>query len=91
MTKPQRPRARADLTVIELDGEAVVYDEATSDLHHLNRTATIVFSLCDGDATARELATDIAAVFEQPVGDVERPDLSLDEDASTASGVAGGR
>ena len=77
MTKPQRLRSREDLTVIELDGEAVVYDGESGDLHHLNRTATIVFSLCDGESTAKDLATDIAEVFEQPVGDVERQVRSL--------------
>ena len=84
--------------MIELDGEAVVYDDASGDLHHLNRTATIVFSLCDGETTAKELATDIAEVFEQPVGDVERQvrallrqlrDQRLLEDATTAVAAAG--
>jgi PqqD family protein of HPr-rel-A system len=100
MTRPQRLRARSDLTVIELDGEAVIYDETSGDLHHLNRTATVVFSLCDGDTTARGLATDIADAFDQPVDDVERQVRSLLrqfrrqrllEDAGTAAGIAGGR
>ena len=43
-----KPKARDDLTVVELDGEAVIYDEETTELHHLNPTATIVFALCDG-------------------------------------------
>ena len=42
-----KPSAREGLTVVELDGEAVIYDEETSDLHHLNPTATIVFGLCE--------------------------------------------
>lgn len=71
MTAPQRPRARDDLTVIELDGEAVVYDEGTGDLHHLNATATVVFSLCDGTATAAELAGELADVFAEPVERIE--------------------
>lgn len=72
MTRPQRPAVRDDLTVVELDGEAVVYDGATGDLHHLNPTATIVFSLCDGTATVRDLADDIADAYRQPADDVER-------------------
>jgi PqqD family protein of HPr-rel-A system len=66
-----KPRIREDLTVVELDGEAVVYDEETADLHHLNRTATIVFGLCDGSATMAEMAADLSAVFEVPVHEVE--------------------
>ena len=72
MTAPQRPRAREDLSVIELDGEAVVYDEASGDLHHLNPTATVVFSLCDGTVTARELAEEIAEAFGESPVEVER-------------------
>jgi hypothetical protein len=32
VTAPQRPTLRDDLTVVELDGEAVVYDDRTGDL-----------------------------------------------------------
>jgi PqqD family protein of HPr-rel-A system len=65
-----KPRVREELTVVELDGEAVVYDERTGDLHHLNPTATLVFGLCDGTATGRQLAQDIAAAYDQPVDEV---------------------
>jgi PqqD family protein of HPr-rel-A system len=65
-----KPRVRDELTVVELDGEAVVYDERTGDLHHLNPTATLVFGLCDGTATGRELASDIADAYGQPVDEV---------------------
>jgi PqqD family protein of HPr-rel-A system len=65
-----KPRVREGLTVVELDGEAVVYDERSGDLHHLNPTATLVFGLCDGTATGRELAVDIAAAYGQPVDEV---------------------
>ena len=61
-----KPRVREDLTVVELDGEAVVYDERTGDLHHLNPTATLVFGLLDGKATGRELARDLAEAYGQP-------------------------
>jgi PqqD family protein of HPr-rel-A system len=66
-----KPTVRRDLTVVELDGEAVIYDEGTGELHHLNPTATIVFGLCDGTATMRELATDIADAFGVPRDEVE--------------------
>lgn len=66
-----KPRIREGLTVVELDGEAVVYVEETTELHHLNQTATIVFGLCDGTSTMAEMAADISAVFEVPVHEVE--------------------
>jgi PqqD family protein of HPr-rel-A system len=72
VTRAQLPRVRDDLHVVELDGEAVVYDEATGDLHHLNAVATVVLDLCDGSATAREVARDVALAFEEAPPDVER-------------------
>jgi PqqD family protein of HPr-rel-A system len=66
-----KPRTRPDLTVVELDGEAVIYDEDTGNLHHLNPTATIVFGLCDGTSTMREMSVDIAEAFGVPVEEVE--------------------
>lgn len=66
-----KPKARAGLTVVELDGEAVVYDEETLDLHHLNPTATIVFGLCDGTGTISQMAADVSAAFGVPLAEVE--------------------
>jgi PqqD family protein of HPr-rel-A system len=66
-----KPKVRGDLTVVELDGEAVIYDEETTELHLLNPTATIVFGLCDGTQTMREMAADISEAFGVPSGEVE--------------------
>ena len=66
-----KPMVRQGLTVVELDGEAVIYDEETSDLHHLNPTATIVFGLCDGSATIADISTDISEAFGVPMVEVE--------------------
>lgn len=66
-----KPQIRDDLTVVELEGEAVIYDEQGGDLHHLNPTATIVFRLCDGTSTMPEMAEDISDAFGVPVEDVE--------------------
>ena len=71
MTPPLRPKSRDDLAVVELDGETVIYDESNGNLHHLNPTATIVFSLCDGTATIGELAAEIAGAFSMPADEVE--------------------
>ena len=66
-----RPKVRPDLTIVELDGEAVVYDEETTDLHHLNPTATVVLGLCDGESTLKEISTDISLAFGAPIDEVE--------------------
>jgi PqqD family protein of HPr-rel-A system len=66
-----KPRVRSDLTIVDLDGEATVYDDATGDLHTLNPTATIVLHLCDGSATINELSTELAGVFDTPKEEIE--------------------
>jgi PqqD family protein of HPr-rel-A system len=66
-----KPKVRDDLSVIDLDGELVVWDGETGDVHYLNPTASIVFELCDGSGTVEELATDIARAFGMPVERVE--------------------
>jgi hypothetical protein len=67
-----KPRIRDDLTVVELDGEVVIYDELADDIHHLNPTASIVFSLCDGGTTVKDMAQEIAGAFGVPTDQVER-------------------
>lgn len=67
-----KPRAREDLAVVELEGEAIIYDEQTARLHHLNPTATMIFGMCDGTATVKELSADIANVYGLAPPEVER-------------------
>ncbi|HYY08434.1 MAG TPA: HPr-rel-A system PqqD family peptide chaperone [Actinomycetota bacterium] len=67
----ERPQVRDDLAVVELDGEAVIYDERNGDLHRLNPTATVVFSLLDGSATLEELARDLGEAYSIPVVELE--------------------
>ena len=69
---PVRPKVRPDLAVVELDGEAIVYDDQARKLHHLNPTATIVLSLRDGRSTIPELSGEIAEAFGLPRDEVER-------------------
>ena len=59
-----RPSVRDGLTTVELDGEAVVYDEANGELHHLNPAATVVLSLCDGTRTVEEIASAVSEAFD---------------------------
>lgn len=66
-----RPLIREDLAIVELDGEAVIYDEATADLHHLNPTATLVLWLCDGSATIAESVAEMAEAYGVPASDIE--------------------
>ncbi len=52
-----RPQARqAGLLVRELPDETLVYDLERHQAHCLNRSAGLVFRLCDGSRTSREIA-----------------------------------
>lgn len=60
------PARRADLTVHELDGEALVYDAATADTHRLNETALFIWRACDGHRDAGSLATRVSETYDVP-------------------------
>ncbi|SRR6266705_1052011 len=68
MAIASKPKVREDLDVVELDDELVLYDPVRDDVHYLNPAAAIVFQLCDGSATVREVAGEIA----QPLGIPEK-------------------
>jgi hypothetical protein len=53
-------KTRPDLTVVEIEGEALVYDDVGGALHHLNPAATMVFGLCDGTRSATRITAEIA-------------------------------
>jgi len=66
-----KPKVKDQLDSIVIEGQSVVYDDSTGDVHLLNPAATAVFQLCDGGATVKELARDIAEVCELAVDEVE--------------------
>ena len=72
VTSAIKPEVRNDLDVVEIDGEAVIYDKRTGGVHHLNTTAALVFSVCDGTGTVGDLAADIGAVYGVSSDAVER-------------------
>lgn len=66
-----KPRIRDDLTLVELDQEAVVYDPVTGFVHYLNPMASLVLQLCDGTATVKETIADLAEAQDARPGDIE--------------------
>jgi hypothetical protein len=51
------PAARSEGLVVEhLAGETLIYDPERDEAHHLNRTAAVVFELCDGRTTLAQVA-----------------------------------
>lgn len=62
---------RPDLQFAEVEGGAVIYDPRAREVHHVNQTAALVFGLCDGSATADEIAAAIAKVYKVPQAEVQ--------------------
>jgi hypothetical protein len=62
----RRPAATEGLELNETDDGLVVYDEATDRVHHLNQTAAVVLSLCDGTRTEAEIAFTLGKLFGLP-------------------------
>lgn len=77
------PRARRDIRVQEIDGEAVVVDPRSGAAHRLNPTAYRVWRACDGHATTRQLAESLTLRydidFDRALDDVEAVILTLAE------------
>jgi PqqD family protein of HPr-rel-A system len=65
-----KPKVRTDLTFVQIDHEAILYDPESVRLHHLNPSAALIFQLCDGSGTVEELARDIAEELGLPENDI---------------------
>ena len=48
---------------VEIDGEAIIYDELQEVAHLLSPTAAIVWELLDGRSRVEEVAVDLAEAF----------------------------
>jgi len=89
MATASRPKVRTDLDIVELDDELVLYDPARDEVHYLNATAALVFKLCDGSATVRELSTEIGEALGVPAKRVERQVRTLLKDLREAGLLEG--
>jgi PqqD family protein of HPr-rel-A system len=67
-----KPKVRTDLTFVKVEDEAILYDPESVRLHHLNPSAALIFQLCDGSGTVKELARDIAEELGLPQDDILR-------------------
>ena len=62
---------------VEIDGEAVLLDEAQDRLHHLNATGALVWACLDGVSTVGEIASDLSNEFGQEYAEVLRDTLAI--------------
>src|SRR5919106_5259514 len=73
-TETFRPRRRADVKSLLVEGEMVILDRAQGLVHQLNRTASYIWERCDGQYTPYEIAAQLCQTFEvnqeAAIGDV---------------------
>ncbi|HEX6393042.1 MAG TPA: PqqD family protein [Acidimicrobiales bacterium] len=55
---------RQDMITVEIEAEAIVYDEQQEVAHLLSPTAAIVWELLDGRSRLDEVAVDLAQAFD---------------------------
>jgi Coenzyme PQQ synthesis protein D (PqqD) len=62
MTVPDgyRPAKVDDVLELDMGDGLILYNQDSSLVHHLNPSAALVWRLCDGEATTRQLAREIA-------------------------------
>jgi PqqD family protein of HPr-rel-A system len=65
MTVPPdfRPDQAAEVLELDMGDGVILYNHDSSLVHHLNPSAALLWKLCDGDATVKELAGEIAEEY----------------------------
>ena len=64
MAAESHPRRRADLNSRIVDGEMVVLDRRHEFIHQLNLTAAYIWGRCDGKASIKDIAAQLAETFD---------------------------
>ena len=65
------PRQRSGVLELDMEGGVILYDDGSSLVHRLSPSASIVWKLCQGDASVRELARDVAEAFGRDSSEIE--------------------
>jgi len=75
----RHPATVEALDISEAEDGLVVYNDATDTVHHLNRTAAVVFGLCDGTRDADAIAAEVGTLFALDEPPLEEIVTCLDE------------
>ncbi len=67
----ENPKKRGDIINEIVEDETVIYDPKNHNVHHLNPVAGVIWDLCDGSHTAKEIADEIVNVLEADPSQVE--------------------
>lgn len=64
MSRPKVVERRPEVLVRSVEGDLVILDRGRGVVHHLNSTAALVWSRCDGERALADIAMDIAQMFD---------------------------
>jgi hypothetical protein len=59
-----RPRRRDDLSSREVEGERILLDDTTKQVHQLNLTASFIWQRCDGGHTVAQIVDALVQAFD---------------------------
>lgn len=68
---------RPGIAVREVEGETIILDREGGQVHTLNETAALVWSLCDGTRSVEEVGASLAERFEVEREVAERDSAAL--------------
>lgn len=69
------PRRADGVHAVEVEGEMVVYEPRTGQMHKLNAVATVLWNSFDGTTTLAELSDDLASIYPEQGLDRLREDV----------------
>jgi radical SAM protein with 4Fe4S-binding SPASM domain len=67
----ERPKKRGDIVNGDVGDEVVIYDTKNDNVHHMNLLASVIWDLCDGNHTAKEITEEIVDVLKADPSQVE--------------------
>ena len=74
--KELKHKKRLDLSERTLEGETVILDRASGQIHHLNSTASFVWKRCDG-ASTHSIVEQLAQAFHVSPAKAEKDVIAL--------------
>jgi radical SAM protein with 4Fe4S-binding SPASM domain len=76
----ERPKKRGDIVNGDAGDEVVLYDSRNDNVHHMNLLAGVIWDLCDGNHTVKDITEEIVDVLNADPVQVERDVTKMIED-----------
>lgn len=66
-----RVRRAPHVEWVEVEGEVIAWNGDSKELHRLDRIATMIFHLCDGEAPLARTVAELATAFDREAARIE--------------------